>query len=172
MMLKACAIILTAELRSILIYSTGISAISVDNESDDFYNMETIPPPSPYRNKPQPQNKQHPQHIHQQSQYTSTQPNGYIHDSTDYTSAVTQPAHNFSNHIGHYPEPLYSQPYQTWKNQLHFSNQQQPYQHDSKLRNSGFDDDGYRIVRVCKPIASNCHRGYPLNLELSITLLN
>ena len=126
--------------------STGISAISVDDESDEICNVEMIPPPSPYRNKPHPRTQ--PQQPVQQVN-VNTEHNGYTHDTTDYNSAVTHNAHNYSNHLQQTTEPLYSQPYQTWRNQQHFHNQQQP-QHQQKYgMKTAVDDDGYRIVRVC-----------------------
>ena len=127
---------------------TGISAISVDDESDEICNVEMIPPPSPYRNKPHPLTQ--PQQPVQQVN-VNTEHNGYTHDTTDYNSAVTHNIHNYSNHIQQTTEPLYSQPYQTWRNQQHFHNQQHPRQQQEKYGiKTAVDDDGYRIVRVCK----------------------
>ena len=127
--------------------SIGISAISVDDESDELCNVEMIPPPSPYRNKPHPRTQ--PQQQPVQQVHVNTEHNGYTHATTDYNSAVTHNAHNYSNHIQQTTEPLYSQPYQTWRNQQHFHSQQQP-QHQQKYGiKTSIDDDGYRIVRVC-----------------------
>ena len=126
---------------------TGISAFSVDDESDEICNVEMIPPPSPYRNKPHPRTQ--PQQPVQQV-HVNTEHNVHTHDTTDYNSAVTHNAHNYSNHIQQTTEPLYSQPYQTWRNQQHFHNQQHPRQQQEKYGiKTAVDDDGYRIVRVC-----------------------